>query len=248
VPAPPELYVDERQAEPGAPLVAIVHGVMDRSTSFGRVAMRLRDLHVIRYDRRGYGRSITTGPADLDRHVADLLEVLDDRPATVVGHSYGAVVALIAAEQHPLVVRSVLAYEPPTPWEPWWPQASDAPPEDPAEEAEAFLRGAVGDRLWERLPARTREARRAEGVALRADIASLQGRAPFDPSRVRVPVLVACGSATTWWHERAARALAMHLPHAEVAVIQGAQHGVHLTHPVELVDLVRRAIALADDQ
>lgn len=205
--------------------------------------MRLRDLHVIRYDRRGYGRSIEAGPAPLDRHVEDLLSVLHGRPATVFGHSYGGVVALVAAEREPDVARSVLAFEPPTPWRPWWPTAEAAPPEDPAEEAEAFLRRAVGDRLWERLPARIREARRAEGVALRSDIASLQGCAPFDSELVKVPVLAAYGAATTWWHERAARELAADLPHAETAVVEGAQHGVHLTHPAELADLVRRAVA-----
>ena len=240
---PPELYVDERPAEPGAPLVVVVHGVMDRSASFGRVTMRLRDLHMVRYDRRGYGRSIATGPADLDRHVEDLLAVLDGRTATVFGHSYGGVVALVAAEREPGSVRSVLAYEPPTPWQPWWPEAATAPAEDPADEAEAFLRRVVGDHLWERLPVRTREARRGEGVALRADLASLQGTAPFDPHLVTVPVLVAHGSATTWWHERAARDLAAELPHGEGVVVEGAQHGVHLSHPTELAELVRRAVA-----
>lgn len=243
MPAPPELYVNERPAEPDAALVVVVHGVMDRSASFGRLGMRLRDLHVIRYDRRGYGRSIATGPADLDRHVDDLLAVLDRRPATVFGHSYGGVVALLAAEREPDLVRSVLVFEPPTPWRSWWPDAAPAPLDDPADEAEAFLRRAVGDRLWERLPTRTRDARRAEGVAMRAEIASIQGTAPFDPGRVEVPVLLAHGSATTWWHERATRELAHDLPNAESAVVEGAQHGVHLTHATELAHLVRRSVA-----
>lgn len=238
----PDVYVDERSADPEAPLVVIVHGAMDRSASFGRVALHLRDLHVVRYDRRGYGRSLGSGAVPLATHVEDLLAVLDDRPATVFGHSFGAVVALVAAVQRPEVVRSVLAFEPPMPWRPWWPTSGDEAPEDPGDEAEAFLRRAVGDRIWERLPERIRTARRAEGAALRADLASLRGDAVFDASDVTSPVLVGCGSMTTWWHERAVRELAVELPAGEVTVVDGAQHGAHLTHPTAVADLVRRAV------
>lgn len=243
----PELYVDDRAAGPDAPLVVIVHGAMDRSSSFGRVGLHLRDLHVVRYDRRGYGRSLDAGTGPLAAHVDDLFAVLDGRPATVFGHSFGAVVALVAAAQHPEVVRSVFAYEAPLPWRSWWPSPATEVPDDPGDEAEAFLRRAVGDRIWERLPARIRAARRAEGVALRADLASLDGDEPFDPAAVGVPVLVGCGSATTWWHERAARELVAELPDAELVVIGQAQHGAHLSHPTAVADLVRRTVAWSED-
>lgn len=240
-----DLYVNDRAGEPGAPLVAVVHGVMDRSASFGRVGRHLRDLHLLTYDRRGYGRSLLAGTANVPAHVDDLLAVLDGRPATVFGHSYGGLVAMAAAVRKPDVVRSVLAFEPPTPWLAWWPDTTEEQPEDPGDQAEAFLRAVVGDRLWERLPTATRELRRAEGVALRADLASLAGDAPFDPVQIRVPVTVAHGSATTWWHERAVRDLAAAVPGAELAVVQGAQHGVHLSHPTALSDLIRDAVGRA---
>ncbi|HWJ64389.1 MAG TPA: alpha/beta hydrolase [Acidimicrobiales bacterium] len=243
MPAPPDLHVVEpTPSDPSAPLVVIVHGAMDRSSSFGRVARQLGDLHVVRYDRRGYGRSVGCAPGTLDDHVADLLSIVDEREVTVFGHSIGGVIALIAATRRPDLVRSVLAYEAPTPWTDWWPQPRSAPPEDPAEEAEAFMRRAIGDHFWNRLPARTRADRRAEGGALRTDIASLQGGAPFEAAELSVPVLAAAGSDTTWWHQRATRELAEAAPMGEHAVVAGAEHGAHLTHPTATAHLVRRAL------
>jgi pimeloyl-ACP methyl ester carboxylesterase len=215
---------------------------MHRIATFGLVTLHLDGLHVVRYDRRGYGRSAAAGVGSLDDHVADLLAVLDGRAATVFGHSIGGVIALVAAQREPGLVRSVLAYEAPAPWTSWWPHASTPPPDDPGDEAEAFMRRAIGDHFWSRLPARTRADRRAEGEALRADIASLQGGAPFDAGRIEVPVLSAAGSETTWWHQRATRELAEAAPAGEHAVIAGAEHGAHLTHPTATAHLVRRAV------
>jgi pimeloyl-ACP methyl ester carboxylesterase len=241
-----DLHVVDAPAEPGAPIVVVVHGAMDRASSFGRVARGLRDLHVVRYDRRGYGKSIGGGAAPLEQHVADLEAVLAGRRAVVFGHSMGAVVALVAAARHRDIVRSVLAFEPPTPWEPWWPGSRHTPGADPAAEAEAFMIRAVGERIWQRLPARTRADRRAEGLALQADLASLGTGRPFDPADIAVPVVVAYGSETSWWHDRASRALADQLPDAELQAVEGATHGAHLSHPAAVVELVRRTLSWAD--
>jgi pimeloyl-ACP methyl ester carboxylesterase len=198
----------------------------------------------VRYDRRGYGRSRSLGTGDLAAHVDDLLAVLAGRPATVVGHSMGGFVALAAAARDPELVRSLLVYEAPAPWASWWPSPVSSGGDALAaeDEAEAFMRRAIGDRYWERLPARTREERRAEGPALQADLASLRGTPAYDPAVVEVPTIVACGSETTWWHRRAADELAAALPHAELSVVAGAQHGAHLSHPSAFARLVERAV------
>ncbi len=243
---PTDLHVVDGPApDLDAPTVVIVHGAMDRSASFGRVVRHLEGLHVVRYDRRGYGRSAAASPGTLVDHVDDLLDVIGERTVTVFGHSIGGVIALVAAERSPGHVRSVLAYEAPAPWAPWWPQPTSPPPADPADEAEAFMRRAIGDHFWSRLPARTRAERRAEGGALRADIASVQAEAPFEPSRLGVPVLAAAGSETTWWHQRATRELALAAPGGEHAVVAGAEHGAHLTHPTATAHLIRRAVERA---
>ena len=77
---------------------------------------------MLRYDRRGYGRSTPhDGPFGIDEQVADLVALLDGRPAVVFGHSYGGNVALALADRHPELVRAVGVYETPLPWLDWWP-------------------------------------------------------------------------------------------------------------------------------
>ncbi|CAN5905851.1 hypothetical protein BH23ACT2_BH23ACT2_26650 [soil metagenome] len=256
---------------PAGPTVVVVHGSMDRASSFGRVARHLGDLPLVRYDRRGYGRSLSFGTTDLAGHVDDLLAVIDGRDVICFGHSVGGVIALGAAERAPDLVRGVLAFEAPAPWAPWWPHrrrvdsaegahgaegaGAPAPAGGPdgvdslqqdkdhlAEEAERFMRSMVGDRVWERLPSRTRADRRAEGPALAADLASVDlDAAPVDLGALVVPIVAAAGSDTTWWHRRAAEELAADARVGELALVPGATHGAHLTHPGAVADLVRRA-------
>jgi pimeloyl-ACP methyl ester carboxylesterase len=48
----------ETAGDPSSPLVVVVHGSMDRSAGLLRLSRRLDGEHrVLRYDRRGYGRS-----------------------------------------------------------------------------------------------------------------------------------------------------------------------------------------------
>lgn len=234
-----------------APLVVLVHGSMDRGTSFAKVQRRLSDLRTVAYDRRGYARSLGVGPprASLTDDVDDLLAVLDGRPAVVVGHSYGGDVALAAAQERPDVVRAVLAFEPPMPWLPEWPAdsagGSAVRAGDPGAAAEAFLRRMLGDALWERLPERTRADRRAEGPALLADMTAIRRAPAFDAAAVKVPVVVGCGSEARTHHRAATARLAELLPDAELAVIEGGGHGSHRSHPDEFAALVRRALERA---
>jgi pimeloyl-ACP methyl ester carboxylesterase len=246
------------------PLVVLVHGSMDRSGGMLRVRRVLQaDHRVIRYDRRGYGRSLHAGrPAGFDQQVDDLVEVTAGRPAVLVGHSFGGLVCLAVAERRPELAPAVVAYEAPELWASWWPSTSvgaqalaraggggaDGDDDKAAEEAaEWFLRRMIGDRTWEKLPASMRAERRAEGPALLADMRSVRPPhpVPFDPGAVTVPVLSAFGSESRPYHMRAADDLARAVPRGELAVVPGASHGAHLSHPAEFAGLVRRGVELA---
>jgi len=250
------LHVVERGAGAPGPLVVLVHGSLDRCAAFARVvaAEPLAGLHTIRYDRRGYGRSIHAGPpAGLDEHVDDLLGVVDGRPAVVVGHSFGGLVAIVAAIRAPEVVRAVAAFEPPQPWLPWWPATSAggaAARVGPADAAEAFLRRMVGDARWEALPLRTRELRREEGTALAAELASVRAspEPPLDPAQLAVPLLVGRGSRSSAHLRRSAEELARAVPGAELSEVEGADHGAHLSHPADVAAWARRAVDLVRDK
>ena len=96
---------------------------MDRSAGMLKLSRRLdADFRVLRYDRRGYGRSFPhAGPFTMDAQVDDLVALLAGRKAVLIGHSYGGNVALATADRHPDLVAGVAVYETPLSWEPWWP-------------------------------------------------------------------------------------------------------------------------------
>lgn len=237
-----------------AATVVLVHGSLDRSAAFARVQRHLADLRVVRYDRRGYGHSLALGPApSFATQVDDLEGVVSEQPAVLVGHSLGGVIALALAQRRPDLVRAVVAYESPMSWRPWWPPATAgssamAADVDVEAAAERFMRRMVGDERWEALPERTRAQRRAEGPALVAEIRSVRDpdHPPYEPERVTVPVVAAHGTASVAHHQQTARALAGEAPHAELVTVEGASHGVHLTHPAELARLARLALARAE--
>lgn len=247
------LFVATHDPGGDAATIVLVHGSLDRSAAFARVQRHLEDLRVVRYDRRGYGRSLALGAAPTFAvQVDDLEAVVGDRPAVVVGHSLGGVIALALAQRRPDLVRAVVAYESPMAWMPWWPAATAGSvaltgPRDPGDAAERFMRRMIGDERWERLPRRTQDQRRAEGPALVAEIASIRhpDAPPYEPERLRVPVIAAHGTMSSPHHRRTAEVLAERAPGAALVVVEGAGHGVHLTHPVELAALARRGLARA---
>lgn len=242
----------EEAGDVDRPLIALVHGSLDRSAGLLKLSRRLDDrFRVLRYDRRGYGRSTPHGgPFDIEAQVADLVAVLDGRPAVVFGHSYGGNVALGLADRHPTLVEAVGVFETPLSWLDWWPTDSAGGSAaraggDPAEAAEGFMRRMVGDDKWLRLPARTREARRAEGVTMVAELADLHRRAPWDAARITVPAVAMRGSAGHEHHRRSTDHLGAVLEDCPVVTIEGARHFGPSTHPdavaAVLTDLVSRA-------
>ncbi len=190
----------EEAGSAGDPLIVVIHGSMDRSTGMLKLSRRLdADFRVLRYDRRGYGRSFPhDGPFTMDVQVGDLVRLLAGRRAVLVGHSYGGDVALAAAEQHPELIAGVAVYETPLSWEPWWPGTTAgaiavAAAGKPQEAAERFMRRMLGDERWEELPERTRETRLAEGVAMVEELADLRSHRPWIAENIAVPVVTAYG-------------------------------------------------------
>ncbi len=246
---------EHRPDHPAGPLVVLVHGSLDRAGSFARVTRRLDDLHTVAYDRHGYHRSRSDLPVhdSLDGHIDDLLAVIDGRPCVVVGHSYGGTLGLGAALRPggPGPILSVAAYEPPLPWLGAWatrggtrsgrsPRPSH---EEPAEVAERFFRRMVGDTAWDRLPEETKQARRADGVALAAELAAIRvDAAPFAVEDLAVPAVFGRGTASLPHHREAVAWLYGHVHGATLVEIDGAGHGAHLTHPDAFAAFVRATV------
>lgn len=249
----------------GGALVVLVHGSMDRASSFAKVLRELNDAHVLAYDRRGYARSASAGtpPDTLGGQVDDLLEILDGRRAVVAGHSFGGDIALAAAIRAPDQIAAVVAYEPPMPWLPSWPSDSAGNAAllaartgatgmkggngGPGAAAEAFMRRLVGDAVWEHLPPETRAARRAEGPALLADMACMHPPAgvALDPALVPAPTVLGRGTHSRPHHRANCEHLPSVMPDAVLIDVEGAGHGCHFSHPAAFAELVRHAVRRA---
>lgn len=236
-PREPHIHSDEAGDE-SHPLIALVHGAMDRSAGLLKLSRRLdHEFRVLRYDRRGYGRSNPhPGPFTMPHQVDDLLALVGERPVVIVGHSYGGNVALATAAQRPDLVRGVVVYESPLSWFPWWPKvtASSAAIEaahDTEHAAEVFMRRLIGDARWDALPERTRVTRRAEGAALVNELADLRANSPWRAEQVTVPVWAGVGEHASVHQQRGMRELGELLPDCTVVQLPGCHHMANATHP-----------------
>jgi pimeloyl-ACP methyl ester carboxylesterase len=106
----------------------------------------------------------------------------------------------------------------------------------------------VGDAARERLPEREKEARRADGAALAAELDAIRiDKAPFDVSLLAVPLVCGRGEHSAPRHRDSVGWLVDHVPDAELVEIPGAGHGAHLSHPDAFAAMVRRTLARAED-
>ncbi len=247
----------EAAGEPGDPPLVLVHGSMDRSAGLLRLSRRLdADHRVLRYDRRGYGRSGQCGPPwNVEANIDDLVDLLEaqlDRDgarssAVIFGHSFGGNVALGLAARRPDLADAVIVYETPLSWFDWWPGdsagAAAMAADDSGDAAEAFMRRLVGDATWERLPPAKQLERRAEGAAMVGELADLRRAAPWHGSEIRVPVLALRGERAREHHRVAMSALTELIVGCSCDVVPDAGHAGPHTHPDDVADSVRRFLA-----
>jgi pimeloyl-ACP methyl ester carboxylesterase len=246
-----ELWSEEA-GDPDHPLVVVIHGSMDRSAGMLKLSRRLDpDFRVLRYDRRGYGRSFPhPGPFTMDAQVTDLVGLLAGRRAVLIGHSYGGNVALSTADHHPDLVAGVAVYETPLSWESWWPGTTAgaiavAEAGKPREAAEQFMRRMLGVRRWEELPERTRQARLDEGIAMVEELADLRRNRPWIADHITVPVVTSYGSLGAPHHHQGMQHAAAELG-CPVVELAGCRHDAPLSHPdlfrTEVVDLLLKMV------
>jgi pimeloyl-ACP methyl ester carboxylesterase len=231
------MHVVEHPGHGGAPVVLLIHGLQDSVESFsGLVDELVPDHTVVMYDRRGWGRSRgDAAPTSLADHAQDAIDVLGGRRATVVGHSYGGVVGLMAAVARPDVVASLAVFEPTVPFTDWWPDY------DEMMRRSLELKPMLA-RWNEGQPRRTPEQRAADETSMARDFSFVE-HAPFAFSDVTVPCLVGGSVDTTPWDFQSAERLS-ELLGADVVMFPDAGHTVHRTHPREFADFTRRAVAL----
>jgi pimeloyl-ACP methyl ester carboxylesterase len=236
------------------PLVVLLHELTEDRHAWDPVAQRLADrARVLQVDLRGHGQSPAGPGYELEDHVVDLRAVLAERgddahPPLVVGHGYGAFVAVDYATWYPTV--GVVDVDQQLAWVGVAELVRALPPEPTAEQVERVLLHPAG---YGPLPPaeqdRLRALRRVDREVLAGAWAPLR---TLDPTSLRAwaqevvavvpgtPVLSVLGMDpgrpyVTWLRE-----------HARLARVEGwtAGHYPHLVEPdrfaARLLDLVHQ--------
>lgn len=182
----------------------------------------------------------------------DVMDRIGTAPLDLIGHSFGATVALRLAIEHPARVRSVAIYEPVY----FAPVMADDPAFGPAYRrdtadfdaaidagdstaaARAFNRAWADGPAWDDIPAQSRAymADRIRFVRHSApflvdDSAGLLAPGRF--ARAAMPALLMAGS-TSRWAAQVNGAIARRLPQVTTHTFDGVGHMGPLTHPADV--------------
>lgn len=237
----------------GPPLV-LVHGAGSGSWGFALLRPLLEGRHTIwAVDRRGRGESGDAPEYALEREVADLVSVVRaaGEGAVLLGHSYGGLVAAVAAPELP-ELPVLLLYEPP--------MGGALAPADriarwesliEAGERELVLREFLGEvggyreseiEAMESTPAWELRKQVLHTVPreLRAELGHVLDQQAL--GGVRTPVLMLLGSESPAWARRSTGAYAQAFPDARVRSLEGHGHGAAASAPellaAEIADLL----------
>ncbi|MCL6298013.1 alpha/beta fold hydrolase [Streptomyces kronopolitis] len=209
--------------EEDAPPAVLLHSLGEDGEDWRGVVGRLAGTHrVFALDQRGHGHSDWPGDYGFARWRDDalgFLRALGLERVLLIGHSLGAVAALLAAAERPDLVERLVLEEvaPPLPADP--PQEVPARPAGPA----SFD--------WQ------------------AKIAVVAERNAPDPAwweaaaRVTVPTLVIAGGESSHVPQAQLAALAERLPDARLVTVEGAGHLVHEERPGEFLAAVTSFLA-----
>ena len=244
----------------GEPIV-LVHGSWTDHTVWQTVAGKLAERHrVISYDRRGHSRSERPDSPRNRRmdedDLAEIIETLAGQPAHVAGSSYGALTALGLSARRPELLRSLCLHEAPPVAHAGGGETGRIAAQASAEIeavrdqiASGDIEGgtrrfiedlAMGPGAWDMLP----EAVRAIFVGNAPAFAAEQQDAHWSELDLDAiaanehRLLLTKGTVSPAWLPPLTDRLAELLPHAEVAVIEGAGHSPHITHPDVYAELI----------
>jgi len=239
----------------------MIHCSLAHSGAWSAVARHLAGLlHMTAFDLPGHGRS---GPWDESRDVQDqstgMAAGFLTEPMDIIGHSFGATVALRLAVERPELVRSLVLIEPVF----FAVAAADHPEIAAAYERDiapfdaAFQRGDRraatrafieiwgGGVSWDAIPEPQKDSMAATIHVVRAADAALFGdRAGMLASgaleRIAAPALLIEGSTSPPVIAAINEGLAARLPMVERSVIVGAGHMAPITHAVQVSDEILR--------
>ena len=259
--AAPRLFT--RDFGRGTRKAVALHCSLAHSGAWKQLATCLADdLTITAVDLLGHGKSPgwDEGSDPTDQLIAAILPLLDD-PVDLIGHSYGAVVALRLAVEFPQKVRSLLLFEPvlmaiarlDNPTEAAW---SDGLMRDMSvaiakgdneTAARAFMRIWGDGRRWADLPPELRQgsARRIGFVDdCRPTVDHDQGNIIGRLDQIKVPVVIMDGAASPPIIKVVQDGIARRIPNARRVTFDGVAHMGPNTHPDLIANEIREALSV----
>ncbi|MER7248573.1 alpha/beta hydrolase [Kribbella sp. NPDC000426] len=226
------------------PRIVLVHGGPGWWDVFHDLSLPGFTLH--RWDQRGCGRSDRRGPYTLARSVADLATVCGPDPCIVIGHSWGAALALEFAQAHPeavsrlVLVSSVGLDGPPADYRPKvaerLAETAEADPWIAQISVNLADRTTAVDLSW-KLNTPRFEPNQPCADALRAELSALPNRASAC-ARVTAPTLLIHGAADLR-PPPVTDTLLNSLPNAQRVVLDAVGHYPWLEAPTPFEKAVR---------
>ena len=251
----------------GPRTVLALHCALAHGGTWGAVAAGLPGCRVLAPDLPGHGLSPDwAGPGDYHdattRAVSVLLEDLaQDGPVDLLGHSFGATVALRLALERPDLVRSLMLVEPVlfaaaraagAPEHARW-QAEAAPYRVALAAGNLTLAAELFQALWGAMPLRDLPPRQRAAIIDRISLIAAQEPALIDDTggllawhrleSLGLPVLLVEGSLSPPIIGAVQTELARRLPMVWRVTIDGAGHMVPLTHPEPVARALRDHLA-----
>ncbi len=253
-------YTDQGDGDP----ILFIHGSWDDHHSWDGVADLLSDEYrVITYDRRGHSASTTPpGQGRMGQDVSDALELIENLGLSsthLVGHSYGASVAIELASSSPDSTKSLFIHEPPVF------SLLDGNPEcikyrksaallmnrsaeliekgEIEEAARLFIEQvAFGEGSWEQIFDKAAHSAILSNVDTWLDQFRDPERLAVDVTALRhyrQRITLSTGTNTLPAYSQIVQQLIRILPSLKVAEITGGGHGAHISHPTEIANAIR---------
>jgi pimeloyl-ACP methyl ester carboxylesterase len=218
----------------GERTVVFIHGIVvdNLASLYFTLANPVAQMsEALLYDLRGHGKTERPESGyDLDTLLCDLEGVLDaegtERPVTLLGHSFGGLIALAFAHKHPGRVSALVLIDPPLPLEGWGEKIASIfgitgeERDRKIRETYDAMHGAGETRKRKRL-ARTAEAL-VKDTSLLSDLRRSRSFTESELSQIRCPVLAVYGDASEIID--CAEQMRKLLPEIDVRIFEGCTH------------------------
>ena len=256
-------YIDIGKGDP----VVFVHGSLGDFRSWGgQMDTFAKNHRVIAYSRRfAYpNKQVINDSADYTviphaKDLAEFIKALKLQPAHLVGHSYGAFIALLTTKDHPELVRSLMLGEPPVMSllqnvpggdsmfnnfiaRGFLPTAEAFKNNENEKAVKTFINGVMGDTsAYSYIPEPGRAMMMQNTLELRGSALTRNLFPPVrceDFSKIQTPVLLMKGDRSPLFFSVIINELNRCLNNKEVVVLQNSSHGLEFDNPADFNRIV----------